>query len=137
MIVTREQFVTEARTWLGTPFQHQGRLKGVACDCVGLVICTARALGLTEFEMTDYGRRPDGRLRPMLDMHMDAIPPAEAGAADVLLFAWNASPIHVAILTDAEHLIHAYAPNRKVIETLMDERIRAQVVGAFHVPGVS
>lgn len=137
MTVTREQFVAEARTWLDTPFQHQGRIKGVACDCVGLVICTARALGLSEFEMTDYGRRPDGRLRPMLDLHMDAIPPAEAQAADVLLFAWNASPIHVGILTDPEHLIHAFVPNRKVIETLIDSRMRALIVGAFRVPGVA
>ena len=136
MTVTREQFVAEARTWLDTPFQHQGRLKGVAVDCVGLVICTARALGLTDFDMTDYNRRPDGRLRPMLDLHMDAIPPAEAQAADVLLFAWNASPIHVAILTDRDHLIHAFVPNRRVIETIINDRIRAQIVGAFHVPGV-
>ena len=26
-----------ARGWLGTPYQHQASLKGVGCDCLGLV----------------------------------------------------------------------------------------------------
>lgn len=25
--------VTEALTWLGTPYHHQGRIKGVGVDC--------------------------------------------------------------------------------------------------------
>ncbi len=30
--------VTEAMTWLGTPYHHQGRVKGVGVDC-GTLIC--------------------------------------------------------------------------------------------------
>ena len=37
---------TAAREYLGTPFQHQGRLKGMACDCVGLPYMVAEELGL-------------------------------------------------------------------------------------------
>ena len=29
--------VTIARTWLGTPYHHQASVKGVGCDCLGLV----------------------------------------------------------------------------------------------------
>ncbi len=29
--------VAVARSWLGTPYRHQGCLKGVGCDCLGLV----------------------------------------------------------------------------------------------------
>ncbi|ACC76158.1 NlpC/P60 family protein [Paraburkholderia phymatum] len=136
MSVTRAQFVAEARTWLGTPFMHQGRLRGVGCDCIGLVIGTAQALGLTDFDITDYGRRPDGRVRPTMETQLDWTAPAEAQAGDVLLFAWAASPIHVAIMTDESHMIHAYLPNRAVVESIMDERMRLQIVAAYHVPGV-
>lgn len=36
-MVTREEIVAEARTWLGTPYAHQASLKGVGCDCLGLI----------------------------------------------------------------------------------------------------
>ena len=32
-MMTREQFVTEALTWDGTPYVRNGRIKGVGCDC--------------------------------------------------------------------------------------------------------
>lgn len=35
--VTRAAIVAEARSWLGTPYRHQASLKGVGCDCLGLV----------------------------------------------------------------------------------------------------
>jgi hypothetical protein len=34
-------FIAQARTWIGTPFHHQGRLKGVGCDCLGLIVGVA------------------------------------------------------------------------------------------------
>jgi NlpC/P60 family putative phage cell wall peptidase len=35
--MTREQILTEAREWLGTPYHHQGAVKGAGCDCLGFV----------------------------------------------------------------------------------------------------
>ncbi len=29
--------VAEARSWIGTPYRHQASLKGVGCDCLGLL----------------------------------------------------------------------------------------------------
>lgn len=135
-MVTRAEFVAEARSWLGTPYQHQGRLKGIGCDCIGLLACTAHALSLSDADYLDYERRPDGRLRPVLEQHLTRIALGDADAADVLLFAWNATPIHIAIMTDAAHIIHAFIPNRKVVESRLDEPTRTRVVAAYHVPGV-
>ena len=42
--------VAEARSWIGTPYQHQASLKGVGCDCLGLVRGVWRAL---------YGEEPE------------------------------------------------------------------------------
>jgi NlpC/P60 family putative phage cell wall peptidase len=136
MTVTRSEFVAEARTWLGTPYQHQGRLKGVACDCIGLVIGTARALGLTNYDIDGYDKRPDGSLRPVMETQLEFIPLAEAQAGDVVLFAWATQPLHVAILTDETHLIHAYLPSRRVVENIFDEKWRSLIVAAYHVPGI-
>lgn len=32
-----EAFVSIARSWLGTPYHHQGATKGSGCDCLGLI----------------------------------------------------------------------------------------------------
>ena len=135
-MTTRAEFVAEARTWLGTPWVHQGRFKGLACDCVGLVMETARALGLCDFQFTNYERRPPGEMRAYCDKFMQAIPLDDAQAGDVLLFAWNNSPVHVAILSAPDTIIHAFAINRRVVEHRIDDRWRAQIAAAYHVPGV-
>lgn len=30
--------IEQARGWIGTPYQHQASLRGVGCDCLGLLI---------------------------------------------------------------------------------------------------
>jgi len=44
-MVTRAEIIAEARTWLKTPWRHQGRLKGIACDCVGHIVCVPARVG--------------------------------------------------------------------------------------------
>ncbi len=74
--------VSEARSWLGTPFKHQGRVKGVGCDCIGLIAGVARALKLPsrqggwlhEYDRCDYPREPGGmQLQEMLERHLVSV----------------------------------------------------------------
>lgn len=134
--VERSAFVAEARTWLDTPYRHQGRLKGVGVDCIGLVIGACRELGLFDLDVGAYPARPDGTLRARIAEHSNAISYAEAQPGDVLLFHWAGVPTHVGIVTDPGHLIHSYAVNRKVIEHRIDARWSSQIVCAFPIPGV-
>jgi cell wall-associated NlpC family hydrolase len=65
-LVTIEQIVSSARTYIGTPFRHQGREKGKACDCVGLPLMVGEELGLvdtlgnpfTRYDHVNYGAQP-------------------------------------------------------------------------------
>ena len=46
----RERIVAAARGWIGTPYRHQASLKGVGCDCLGLLVgvwreVTGKAVG--------------------------------------------------------------------------------------------
>lgn len=47
---TAERIVSIARSWIGTPYVHQGSLKGVGCDCLGLLRGIWREL---------YGEEPE------------------------------------------------------------------------------
>lgn len=132
-----EEVAAVARSWLGTPYQHLGRLKGVACDCVGLVIMTAQEMGLTEFDTKDYGRDPHPeRMTAMLRAHLDPLEvdqeackrgelPACLRPGDILHMRWRAHPRHLGIVLPRDgggwNLIHAYSGERRVVEHNLDK----------------
>jgi NlpC/P60 family putative phage cell wall peptidase len=133
--------VTEARTWLGTRFHHQGRLKGVGVDCAGLVVGVAEAMGLQVQDRTDYTRQPDGTmLQETCDAQLIQIALEDIRPGDVLLMRFEQEPQHLAFVGDYEFgglsLIHAYAQSRKVVETRLDDVWLARVVAAYRFDGV-
>lgn len=143
----RERIVVEARSWIGTRFHHQARLKGVGCDCAGLVVGVCKELGLSDFDKSDYARQPDGvMLKQTCDQNMTAIPFVDAQPGDVLLFKFDADPQHLAIVGDYAHgglsIIHAYSLARKgkelgwVVETRLDSVWIKRIVAAYRLPGV-
>lgn len=140
-MTTGADVVTAARQHLGTRWMHQHRLPGVAMDCAGLVICVARQLGLVppDFDISGYGRQPDGTLVPVCDRHMVRISALELGA--VLVLRVPSQPQHLGIVGDYRGrgftLIHACAVRGQVIEhrLLFNETVR--LVGAYCLPGVA
>lgn len=134
--VTRAVLLVEARTWLNTPYRHQGRIKGDAVDCIGLVIGVTRALGIMDVHVSGYDRRPDGTLKDRVDTYLEPVSLHSAQPGDVLLFGIEHRPAHVGILTENGHLIHAFATNRKVVEHVLDDRWRGMVIAAYRIPGV-
>lgn len=141
MPVERAAILRAARALKGTPFQHQGRLAGVALDCIGLPVLVARAVGYIDaVPPADYGRRPDGvRLERALADHLDRHdgPPLPG---DVVLMTWRTMPMHVAIVGDAAEpfsLIHAYAGAGKVVEHVADEAWRKRILASFTFRGIA
>jgi len=140
-LTERAAVVTEARSWLGVKWLHQHRSReGV--DCAGLVICVARALGLVTpgFDLTGYGRRPDGSLLALCDAHMRRIRRDEMQPGDVLVVAIEHEPQHMGIVGDYRHgglsLIHAASKAGRVVETRLMFLRNQQFRGAYALPGV-
>jgi NlpC/P60 family putative phage cell wall peptidase len=132
----RQQIVDEARTWLNTPFHHQGRVKSVGVDCAGVVIGVAKALGLSDFDTVDYAKQPNANaMTKVLNEHMVRIPVNEATIGDVLHFAFDREPQHVGFITDIG-ILHAYAQVRKCIEHSFDDAWKARVRGAYRFKGI-
>lgn len=57
-MINPQHIVDEARSWVGTPFRHQARIKGLGVDCVGLLVGVGEVLGLEVYDQTGYGRQP-------------------------------------------------------------------------------
>lgn len=87
-----EREVTIARGWIGTPYVHQASVKGVGCDCLGLLRGVWRELRGDEPEdIPPYS--PDWAeataretLRDAIARHADAVGRADIAPGDVVLF---------------------------------------------------
>ncbi|MER2519727.1 MAG: NlpC/P60 family protein [Bdellovibrionales bacterium] len=127
--------IAAARACLGTPFHHQGRLPGQGLDCVGLIVVAARAAGLEVEDRRDYARRPDGAsLVAALQAHGAALVVGRGIAAgDILVFRYDGQPQHVALATEADAMIHSFAPAGRVVETSLGAYWRRRLTGVYSI----
>ena len=142
---TRADVLRVARSFLGTPFHHRGRSPGVGMDCAGLLICTARALGLVapDFDVPEYRRAPDGTLIDWCERYMKRIEREAMRPGDAVALVVDADPQHLGILGDYRHgglsIIHAASRrdgSGSVIETRLMFSRALRFVAAYALPGV-
>jgi NlpC/P60 family putative phage cell wall peptidase len=146
-MTTREQVIIEARRWIGTPWKHQQFMRGVGCDCIGLIGGVALALGLPGAEewrdtpaFHNYGRRPDPELLLRgCDLLMQRIELGAARIGDVLVMRFTEHPQHFAFISDGDppRIIHAYAQARKVTEQRLDATWEARILRAYRLRGAA
>ena len=109
--------MAEARSWVGTPFQHQGRMKQVGVDCIGLVICCAAKTGIAlakRYEADPNTRRYRERparyaLLAELQRACRQVPKEDAKPGDLLCMIVVDNPQHVLLLDHGGMAIHAAA----------------------------
>jgi NlpC/P60 family putative phage cell wall peptidase len=143
MALTRSLIVAETRSWIGTPYRHQASLKGVGCDCLGLVRGVWRALKGAEPELAppyapDWAEASGGEaLAAAALRHLVAIAPDDILAGDVLLFRWRAHlpAKHAAIVTAEALMVHAH-DGAAVAEVAIAPWWRRRLAYAFRFPGV-
>jgi cell wall-associated NlpC family hydrolase len=136
-----------ARGWIGTPFHHQARLKGVGVDCAGLVIGVARELGLVPegFDINGYPRQPDGQaMLRWCREHMQEVAFGTLKPGHVVVVRFDRHPQHVGLVGNYWHgegvhsIIHALSlPPARVVETRLMFTRAMQPVAAFALPGVA
>ncbi len=113
---TRAAIVAEAKAWLGTPYHHQASVKGVGCDCLGLIRGVRRAFfGADPEPIPAYSgdwseASGDEAMLNAAQRHFEEIDIAAAGPSDILLFRWkpHLPAKHAGILIGATRMIHAY-----------------------------
>lgn len=145
--VTAGQVVAQARSWIGTPWCHQGRSRVLGVDCAGLVICVARALGLVapDFDVSGYPRMPDGSLQRLCAELMQPIDALELGC--VVLLAIDpqargaAAAQHLALVgnyrSSGYSLIHAASVHGRVVEHRLMWSPTLRPLALYRLPGVT
>jgi hypothetical protein len=81
----QQRIVEEARSWKGTRFQDQGRIKHVGVDCAQFVALVAKNVGIEVEIPHNYSPREDGTVMlKLLRDHMAMIDLSDVAAGDVL-----------------------------------------------------
>lgn len=111
-MITRADLEAEAIRWIDTPGHRQASLRGVGCDCKGLIVGVARELGMPEASslharMIDYGPVIDeARLRAGLEATL--IQAAEPDIGDVMLCIIGGKAQHLAFFVSGGRMIHCF-----------------------------
>lgn len=81
-----EKIIKEAESYIGTPFLHQGRLKGRGIDCANFIGNVARDAGVGDVEIpNNYRPQEDGTaMMALLSKHLEFVPIEDRQAGDVL-----------------------------------------------------
>lgn len=126
----KEKLLQTARSYIGTPFKLHGRVKGVGCDCLGLVVEIAKELNLKDkagvpiakHDRTGYAMHVNGEeLLLKLDELFEVKEQFEVG--DLVVLNYDNNPQHLGIIGNhpsGHSLIHAYLPLKKVVEHRLD-----------------
>lgn len=134
-MTSRAAVVEEAESWLGTPYHHQGRVKGAGVDCLQILIAVYGSLGLVgDVDPGNY--TPDWHFHREVEKYLDGIAAhavrlpdgAEPKPGDLALFQFGRCVSHAAIVVQWPLVIHAYHRLGVVYADVND----AELKGRFH-----
>jgi NlpC/P60 family putative phage cell wall peptidase len=139
-----DRVIAAARGWLGTPYHDQASVKGVGCDCLGLVRGVWRDLyGGEPLPLPPYSRDwgETGASEPLAEAArqvMPEVPVADYVPGALILFRMQTGAVakHCGIVTDPGCFIHAYE-RTGVIEEPLTAAWRKRLAFAFLFPSPS
>lgn len=140
-MMVAERVLAEAESWIGTPYRHGASMRGVSCDCLGLVRGIWRAL---------YGNEPEhpgayapdwaeaASSDPLMEAaqrHMRSRISSNPQPGDLLIFRWRADVAakHLGIMTRENRFIHAYEGHHVMASALVPQW-RKRIAGVFIFP---
>ncbi len=141
-----------ARSWVGTQFKHQGRLKKSqehdgGCDCIGLIIGVAKELSLDskilkqngfpvkvhELDYKSYGKVPKKSIlseKISAGLYEKKIEISEPG--DLIVFSIKNRLEHVGIKSTQNVIIHTLSEINKVIEQEIPSHLIPKAAFSFY-----
>ena len=118
--------VDEARTWLGTPWHHEGDVKGAGVDCAMLLVRVFGVVGLIPpidprpYPIDHMLHSGQERFLGWLQQFAQPVSYVDPQPGDVLVYRVGRCFSHGAIVTEWPFIIHAFRDERAVVITRFD-----------------
>ena len=143
---TRQELADAAKGYIGTPWHHQGRKKGIGIDCVGLLIGVAKEIGFIVRDREGYPLYPNdvsSMLLEIFDEHK-LKRTDEVKKGNILAFCFGKAkfPSHVGVVVEGGEMVHAMNFKSKSMKlyTVRQHIYNGPWIGRTHsiweVPGV-
>lgn len=132
----RAAIVAEAHTWVGTPWHHEGRVKGAGVDCAQLLILTYSAVGLIE-SYVPAAYPQDWHLHHTTPLFLNellrhCVPTDEGRPGDIAMFKFGKQLAHGAIVVRPGVIIHAWRPEGRVTVGELEGAPIGRKLGGFY-----
>ena len=133
-----------ARQFVGARWRHQGRSRDRGIDCAGVVILTAKQLGVlpSDFDITGYLRAPNPeKFVGQFKRFLVEKPVPKMASDDVVLMHDNSYPCHCGILSihpryGTLSVIHSSAGLRKTVEEPLSSGVGRTITHCFEMRGI-
>jgi len=139
-MVTRSNIVEVAKTYIGTPFHHLGRVKNIGIDCVGIILGVAEELNIVLIvhpEFKRYGKA--SKQRPLLEYMNEQFIKLERREVGSIAVSWydiqTKNPSHLGIVTPIG-MIHTNGHLKITIEEQWSPKWTTRTVGYYKYLGV-
>ena len=131
------KIITQAHSWLGTPFKHQGRVKGKGCDCLGLLMGlrfkTKNGDALKKFDQINYPKLLTSNIL-LETLGSLFIRSKKMKPGDIILIRINNWPQHLALVVEIDPkiiIIHSYLQARKVVKQHLPEEWKSNIMAIY------
>jgi len=139
--LTRARIVDAARSWIGTPYQHQASLKGVGADCLGLLRGVWReVIGDEPEAMRAYTPgwaelSGEELLLETAQRHLMACDAMTLGTVLIFRFRPHLPAKHCGIMTGPNRFVHAH-DGARVAEVPLVPGWRRRICATFDFPNL-
>jgi cell wall-associated NlpC family hydrolase len=134
----RKAVVDEALSWLGTPYHHQGFIKGAGVDCGFLLIKAFHECGLIPWiDPRPYPKdwhlhRSAEKYLGWVEQYTKRLPDGTIPKpGDIILYRWGRCVSHGALVVDYPKVIHAYLGQGVLLADATQEPLTSRVVGVY------
>lgn len=134
----RDDVIKEAISWVGTPYHHHGRVKGVGVDCAMLLAEVYARTGV--LPAIDAGHYPtDWHLHRSEELFLaqiklaGGVPVDPPAPGDVAMFRYGRTVSHGAIVIQWPVVVHSYIGQGVVYDDADNGPLRCRFAGAWSV----
>lgn len=141
-MITREQIVEEAISWLDTPYHHKSMVKGVGVDCAMLIAGIATNLGIINIEDASIDYSTQWHLHHNQEKLVEELEGFECEitnnlkTGDIMVFKYGRVSSHLGILINTNQIIHARQDIGKVVINDLNDELLERWTYTYKFPGV-
>lgn len=136
----RNRIVEEAESWLGTPYHHEGMVKGAGVDCIMILVAVYGKLGLIPPDVDPRPYPNDWHLHRSTERYLNGVlqyarEVERPDIGDVVLWKFGRAYSHGGIYVGDGRIIHSYIGRGVVLDDINQAELASRDVKYFSLIG--